>query len=36
MGITFIVLDSEADGQKFREELKQALRRAAVGINHTF
>jgi len=35
-GITFIVLDSEDDGVKFREVLKQALRRAAVKINHAF
>jgi hypothetical protein len=34
MGMTFIVLESEADGQKFREVLKQALRRAAVKVNH--
>jgi hypothetical protein len=35
-GITFIVLDSEAEGQKFREVLKQALRRAVVKVNHKF
>jgi hypothetical protein len=35
-GITFIVLDSETDGQKFREVLKHALRRAAMKVNHTF
>ena len=28
-GITFIVLDSEPDGQKFRQVLDQALRKAA-------
>ena len=30
-GITFIVLDSEVDGQEFRRVLKEALGRAAKG-----